>query len=155
MVSMSHTAEARHPLPVPPWASPSCARCLQRLVRPISRAPRKGGPWVRGPGVAPRAPEVSGSQKEHRTVVRLLRSPLGPERSTEDPGASSGARAKTQRPDGGSEPGPIPQRRPLTGSLGSLGSSARGCLSRDLTFHPRPPAEPGSPSEPTRPALTC
>lgn len=80
--------------------------------------------------MAPRAPEVSGSQKEHRTVVRLLRSPLGPERSTEDPGASSSAWAKTQRPDDGSEPGPIPQHRPLTGAV----QAAWGALHGDASL---------------------
>ena len=79
--------------------------------------------------MAPRAPELRGSQKEHGTVVPAPAESPGPARSTDDPGASSGARAKTQRPDGGSEPGPIPQRRPLTRAVQAAWGALRGAAS--------------------------
>ena len=95
--------------------------------------------WGAG-GWLPEPQRCEGARKSTEPWFRLLRGPLGAERSPEDPGASSGARAKTRRPDGGSEPGLIPQRRPLTGQSRQPGGPCTGAPLWGPDLSPRAPS---------------
>lgn len=75
-----------------------------------------------------------GARKSTEPRFRSCGVHWGAERSTEDLGASSGTRAKTRRPDGGSEPCPSPQRRPLTGQSRQPGGPAWGRLGFPTPF---------------------